>query len=147
MKLSAFLLMFLTLTSCAASQSAAPATPWTLEITTSGGLTGRGNGSTSISSSGAITITTIANKSCSFDASADELRRFTSLLADARTDAWKENYAPENPCCDRIEYALTYDAAGAVKKVTWVDDPLPMPKDLKGIIEAMQSLRATHACQ
>ncbi|HEX2835771.1 MAG TPA: hypothetical protein VHW00_22370 [Thermoanaerobaculia bacterium] len=146
MKLSAFLMLILSLTSCAASQSTAPATPWKLELTTSGGITGRGNGSVSLDSGGALAVTTIANKSCSFEASADELRRFTELLAAARPGNWKESYAPENRCCDRIEYTLSYDAAGTVTKSSWIDDPLPMPDDLTALSEALSALKNAHAC-
>jgi hypothetical protein len=145
-KLSAFLLMLMTLTSCAASQSAAPPTPWKLSLTTSGGFAGRGNGSVSLDSSGAIAVTTIANKSCTFTASADELQQFTNLLAAARPDAWKASYAPENKCCDRIEYTLTYDAAGKVTETSWIDDPLPMPGDLVAVSEALSALKNAHGC-
>lgn len=147
MKLSAFLMLILSLTSCAASQSTAPATPWKLELTTSGGITGRGNGSVSLDSAGALAITTIANKSCSFDASADELRRFTELLAAAHPERWNESYAPENKCCDRIEYTLRYDAAGKMTETSWIDDPLPMPADLTAVTEALSALKNGHPCQ
>ena len=43
MKLSALAIILLSM-SCAASQSK-PVTPWRVEVVTSGGMTGRGNGS------------------------------------------------------------------------------------------------------
>ncbi|HEX7831792.1 MAG TPA: hypothetical protein VF787_19205 [Thermoanaerobaculia bacterium] len=151
MKLSAFLLMLMTFASCAASQSTTPVTPWKLELTTAGGFSGRGNGAYTIDSSGNITIKTIGGKSCSFTATADELRRFNELLAKAKPREWKASYAPEDRCCDRIEYTLTLDQAGTVTKTEWIDDPLPMPADLTAIAEAINggatSLRVVYVPQ
>lgn len=148
MKLSAFLLMLVTITSCAASQSAAPKTPWKISLDTSGGMAGRGAGNFSIDSDGNVAVTTMTRKRCTFKATDEELRHFTELLANAKPNTWKASYAPENRCCDRFEYALTIDEAGTVTKTEWIDDPLPMPKDLAGIADAMTrsatSLRAVY---
>ena len=146
MKLSA--LAVLLLMSCAASQSA-PETPWRIEVRTAGGITGRGNGSWAIDSDGTVTVSNIAGKSCSSDASAAELSRFEKLLAAARPDTWAADYVPENRCCDRIEYTLTVNERGAPEtKVVWIDDPEPMPKDLVALVRAVSgaapSLRTEH---
>ncbi len=147
-KLSAFLLTLMTLASCAASQPSAPATPWTISLTSSGGLAGRGNGSYAINSSGEIAITTSLGRSCSFQATEEELRRFRSLLAAASPERWKASYMPEDRCCDRFEYTLTVDEAGKVITTEWIDDPVPMPKDLTAIADALtdgaSSLRVTY---
>jgi hypothetical protein len=138
MKLSA-LSLFLLLISCAASQSK-PATPWRIEVATTGGITGRGNGSWSIGSDGRVAVTNIAGKSCTFEASAEERARFETLLANARPDTWAAEYVPENPCCDRIGYTMTVDEAGVQRKVEWIDDPEPMPKDLVALVQAMSGV-------
>lgn len=141
--------MMMSLLSCSAAHSTPPK-PWRLEIVTSGGITGRGNGTYAIDSAGNVAMTLINGKSCTSRASAADLRKLESLLADATPSQWKAEYIPENPCCDRIEYDLTLDEAGTVTKTKWIDDPPPMPKDLTAIGEALfsgtDSLRA-HAAE
>ena len=147
MKLST--LAVLLLMSCAASQSSAPVTPWRIEVTSAGGFTGRGTGNWSIGSDGKIAVTSAGGKSCTFEATAGELARFETLLANARPETWKASYAPEDRCCDRIEYTLTVDQGGVQRKTEWIDDPLPMPRDLLAIVDAIigdaPSLRMTYA--
>jgi hypothetical protein len=134
MKLS--LLTMMVLTACAAAPSK-PKTPWRLELITSGGIAGKGNGNYAVDSEGNITITTMSRNVCTFKASEDELARFNDLLASAHPEQWKESYLPENPCCDRFQYDLTLDRDGAKHATTWVDDPAPMPKDLAAIADAL----------
>lgn len=135
MKLSTMAMMLLML-SCAAARTE-PAEPWSVSVTSSGGITGKGAGSYSIDSAGTIHVTTMIGKSCSYTATAEELTRFRSLVASARPTAWAASYIPENACCDRIEYELTLDEAGTKKTVRWIDDPAPMPKDLVALTNAM----------
>lgn len=148
MKLFAVLL-FMTTGSCAASQASAPATPWKISLTSSGGLAGRGNGSYAIDSSGTIAVTTMTGKSCSFQASDEVRQRFSDLLASAKPREWKASYIPKDRCCDRFEYALTVDEAGTVTRTEWIDNPPPMPKDLAAIADALvdgpSSLRVLYA--
>lgn len=124
-KLSA-ILMILLVSGCAASQ-AGPQRPWRVEVTTSGGITGRGAGDYAIDSDGKATAKLFDGRTCSFTA---PVERIEALLAAARPREWKESYVPENNCCDRIEYILTYDEAGRATTTKWIDDPLPMPADL-----------------
>jgi hypothetical protein len=138
MKLS--LMAALLMISCTNAHTSTPATPWRMGITSSGGITGRGNGGWAIDSDGKIEITSFGGKSCTFEATAEERARFSSLLANARTDTWKASYAPEDRCCDRIEYILTIDQSGGQRKVEWIDDPLPMPADLSAIVNAMSGV-------
>ena len=146
MKLSA--LAVLLFVSCAASQggeaerekgeaSSQAAAPWRIEVTSSGGITGRGAGNYSIASDGKITLRSMTGKNCTFQATPAELARFEQLVANARPNAWSASYKPENSCCDRFEYELTLDRAGAQRKTDWVDDPAPMPRDLAAITEAI----------
>src|SRR6185295_17481984 len=114
-KLSGFVMMMSILASCTAARSAPPK-PWRLEVATSGGITGRGNGTYAINSDGKVSASFLNGTSCSFQASADDLKRIESLLAAATPGNWKAQYLPENTCCDRIEYALTLDEAGTVTK-------------------------------
>jgi hypothetical protein len=151
MKLSAITMMLLIL-SCAASRTAPPE-PWSVEVTSSGGIAGRGAGSFAIDSTGrvAVAVTTMTRKSCTFPATEEEMGRFRELLANARPDAWSDSYVPKDSCCDRFEYELTLDLAGKKRTVKWIDDPAPMPKDLVALTSAMvgtpPSLRVTYGAK
>jgi hypothetical protein len=149
MKLSVVATMMLVL-SCAASRTA-PAEPWSVSVTSSGGIAGRGAGSYAIASDGQVSVTSMMGKSCTFRATDEEMRRFRDLLANARPKTWKASYVPENSCCDRFEYELVFDEAGAKHTVKWIDDPEPMPKDLAALTDAMvgapPSLRVTYGQQ
>lgn len=146
MKLSVIATMMLML-SCAASRTA-PAEPWSLAVTSSGGLVGKGAGSYSIDSAGDVAVTSMMGKSCTFHATDEEMTRFRDLLTKARPDTWKASYVPKDSCCDRFEYELTLDEAGTKRTVKWIDDPEPMPADLKALTDAMvgppPSLRVTY---
>jgi len=118
---------------CAASH-AAPKRPWRVEVTTSGGITGRGTGNYAIDSDGKVVARLFNGRECTFTTDAGGIE---AILAKARPNDWKESYVPENTCCDRIEYTLTYDEAGVKKTTTWIDDPLPMPADLVALSDAI----------
>ena len=140
----AFAILVFALSACAATSR--PIEPWKLELTSSGGIAGRGVGSLTIDSAGASTVSTTDRKQCSFTATADELSKLTDVLQNAKPEAWKSSYEPENACCDRMTYELKVTMAGADKSVTWIDDPLPMPADLTALIEAVRAqLRADTA--
>jgi hypothetical protein len=136
-KLSAIFLVLLA--GCTATH-ATPKRPWRVEVTTSGGITGRGTGDYAIDSGGKVTARLSDGRACTFTADA---ARIEALLAKARPAEWKESYFPENPCCDRFEYTLTYDEAGAKTATKWVDDPLPMPADLVALSQAIVGGDAT----
>lgn len=134
MKLS--LLAMMVLTACAASHSR-PNRPWRMELVTSGGFAGRGNGNYTIDSAGKIGVVSTSGRTCAFDAAPEDVTRFEDLLRAAKPGTWNESYVPENSCCDRFEYSLTIEEAGVKRTVRWIDDPLPMPKDLEAISNAM----------
>lgn len=125
----AFILLAFVTLSCGTSTTR-PLRPWTLELATSGGITGRGIGTIRIDSGGTATV-----GDCTSNVT--DLERFDTLLANARPDQWRDSYVPENPCCDRIEYALGFDVAGTAHRTRWIDDPLPMPGDLTAIGDAL----------
>jgi hypothetical protein len=149
MKLSIVATMLMVL-SCAASQTR-PVEPWSVAVTSSGGLAGRGAGTFAIDSDGKISVTSMMGKSCTFQATEDERRRFAELLAKTRPDTWAASYLPKDPCCDRFEYELTLDEGGVKHTVNWIDDSLPMPKDLAALTDAVMgpapSLRVTYGAK
>lgn len=121
---------------CSAAQSK-PQTPWHVELATSGGITGKGMGTIAVESDGTITV-----NACTFKASDAEMQSLETLLAASKPEKWG-NYTPENKCCDRISYELTYDE----HKAEWIDDPLPMPEDLVKLASELGKLRRAHPCK
>jgi hypothetical protein len=146
MKLSQIFLALMIVTACAA---APPEKPWSVTVTTSGGFAGKGIGTWTITSDGNVLVRKMNGAECSFALTDDELDNLTLLLGRAKPEQWKESYVPENTCCDRIEYALTFDEAGHVEATRWLDAPPPMPKDLSALANAImsgeKSIRATSA--
>lgn len=146
MKLSRVIVALLVVMACTA---AAPREPWSVEVTTSGGLTGRGLGSWKISSDGTIEVRRMDGNVCTLSASDAQLRAIGRLLAEARPERWKESYVPENSCCDRIEYSLEVVEAERVATTRWLDGPPEEPKDLRALANAMvgaeRSIRADGA--
>lgn len=125
---------------CSAAQSN-PRTPWHVELATSGGITGRGMGTIAVDSDGTITV-----NACTFKASDEEMRSLEVLLAASKPEKWG-NYTPENKCCDRIAYELTYGEDADQHKAEWIDDPLPMPDDLVKVAAELGKLRRAHPCK
>ena len=153
MKLSASFLLLFALAACAASQGA-PKRPWRVEVTTSGGFAGRGAGDYAIDSDGKVDARLFNGNACKFTTSADDLRRFETILGESHPEQWAPSYVPDDPCCDRIEYVLTFDEAGVKKTTKWIDDPLPMPGGLTALADAMMGgdaksvrMQAAERCQ
>lgn len=136
LKPSVLTLLLLGLAGCSASH-AALRTPWFVEVNTSGGFAGRGIGTYAIASDGTATARLMNDKQCSWRVPDDQLSRVTALLTAARPEDWESSYSPENTCCDRIAYTLTFDEAGTKTTTHWIDDPRPMPPDLTALANAI----------
>lgn len=145
MKLSAMTMLIVL--SCVPAHSTAPETPWRVSVTTSGGITGDGTGNVVLTSDGNVIVRTVADKECTFTATEEERTRFATLVGNAHPETWDRSYAPENRCCDRIEYTLTVDEGGVQRTTDWIDDPLPRPKDLVELAEALGELQRKYAQQ
>jgi len=135
-------LMTLMLTVACAAAPAKVTRPWRVEFLTDGGITGRGLGNVTLSSDGKLEVTTISRKTCAFEVTPEELVEIERLLADTQSDKWG-SYVPENRCCDRVEYTLTYRNDTAV----WIDAGLPLPEDVLKLSEAMAALRHTYTAE
>lgn len=153
MKLSVMTMIFLA--ACAGANGtpneAVSAAPWRIEMTSSGGFAGRGAGNYTLDSTGTLAVTTMNGRTCTFQLEPEEVARFDFLLAAAQPANWKPSYAPEDRCCDRIEYRLKANFKGADHTTEWIDDPLPMPEGLTKLWMAMtggvESLRVTYEPQ
>ena len=147
MKLSRILLPLAMVAACAAART--PEKPWRIEVSTSGGLTGRGIGAFAVDSGGNVEVRRLDGKACSYILETRELLRIEELLAEASPHRWRDSYLPENTCCDRIISTMTIDENGDVVTTRWIDGPPPSPKDLEALANAIvgpeQSIRADSA--
>ncbi len=94
--------------------------PVDLDLTTDGGLTGRGLGSVSIRGD-AITARTLGPQSCSGTVTATERNELAAAVEPALHEEWRSDYTPAgNPhgSADQIRYALTLNG----RRVTWTDE-------------------------
>ncbi len=124
---------------------------WRIEVTTSGGFTGRGTGGITVSSDGALAI----RSDCTLHLVESDLHDVRALVEKAKPQEWKPSYVkPTNPngCCDMVKTTLTMTRGGARWTSTWFDDHLPMPPDLEAIVSALfdpgsKSLRSRYKPQ
>ena len=137
MRVLAFAFLWTALTCGAVSTESTPEKAWKITLTSAGGLAGRGNGSWMIDSAGALQVTTIAGKTCAFQATNEEVAQFSKLLAAAKRKEWKASYEPASPCCDRFEYDLTIEEGGVTTTTHWIVSAESMPADLVALAEAL----------
>lgn len=129
-----FLLLALSLGACntadqPAMTSAATASDWVIEITTSGGITGRGLGSVTITPSEATT-TDVARRACTAALTDEERSSLATLAANAKPAAWRDQEPPSGSA-DLIEYTLTLPRGTESHHATWSgEDVSGLPKDL-----------------
>lgn len=140
------LLALLMFAACAGSATTQADAPWRLELTSSGGITGRGLGALTIDSKGAVVLKTVRGKTCELRESDDALRRLAAEVQAATPERWAESYVPENNCCDRVEWTLVFERGATKRETRWIDDPKPMPRDLAAIVRTLDSLRVKHVC-
>jgi hypothetical protein len=136
MKLSGVLLSLVVVANCAAGRPPLKK-PWRVEVQSSGGLAGRGMGTYAINSDGKLDATLPNGRPCSATIESGRLRELEKVLGETQPAAWKDSYVPENSCCDRFEYSLTFDEAGKETRTRWIDDPSPMPPDLEALTQAI----------
>lgn len=143
MKNAQILSLLAMLIGCAASPQPADE-PWRLEMTSSGGIAGKGAGSMVIDSAGTFTVTTMSGKTCPARLSEAESRKLADAVAKAKPDGW-QTPSPEALCCDRIEWSLALTIGGKTHTATWIDDPkLAMPPDLRALTKVLGEIRGEH---
>lgn len=93
-------------------------------------------------SAGAITVKTVAGRSCPGRLSSDDARRLGEAVANAKPEAW----TPQVPvCCDRIEWSLELTIGGKTHNATWIDDPdIALPDDLRALTRLLAEIREKH---
>jgi hypothetical protein len=109
---------------------------WRVEITTTGGFAGRGQGSLNIAADGALNF----HSTCGQRLGADDLKPIAILVTKAKPEQWKASYVrPSNPngCCDMIKTTLTLTRGGRKWTSTWYSDHDALPADLDALINAL----------
>ena len=128
--------MFLALSLMAFPAFAADEPAWQIEITTSGGFAGDGDGDLAVSANGRLVI----RPGCALRLTEKDLREVAALVEKAKPREWKASYVrPENAngCCDMIRMTLAMTRSGTRWTSTWFDDHLPLPTDLEAIVNAL----------
>ncbi len=126
------------------SSSGAQADEWTVEITTSGGITGKGLGKIVVHSDGSASFNGTA---CAV--AEEEFNVVQRALASANPASWKQRYIYKtNPHgnADQIEYVLSLRQIDGGKVLAstsaWFDGSGDLaPADLRDLYEAIWNLR------
>lgn len=131
------------------------AAPWRVEVTTHGGLTGRGAGALKLRSTGELEVVLPGGRRCRLRAPAAALDRVGQAVHRARPSHWRPRYfVPDNPtgCCDQVAttMALVRGPGGAEQRsVTgWFDESRQLvPPDALAVHDAaMELVQASAGC-
>jgi hypothetical protein len=136
MKLSGLFLSLVVIASCAATR-APLAKPWRVDVQSSGGFAGRGMGSYSLSSEGKLEVIRPNGETCTITIDDEKLHDFETVLGATFPGEWAQSYIPEDSCCDRFLYSMTFIEGKTQTQTRWIDAPPPMPDDLEALVQAM----------
>jgi len=122
--------------------------PWRVEVTTYGGLSGRGAGAVKVRSGGEIEVVTLSGQRCERRLETTALAKLGQALRRARPTRWRSRYfMPDNPtgCCDQVSTTLAViRGTGPAEKrfVTgWFDESRRLvPHDALALQEAAMDL-------
>ena len=143
--------------SLALAQASGPRPRWQLEVTTHGGLSGRGAGAVKIRSSGEAELVTAGGERCRLRLERRELARVEEAVRRAAPARWRPRYyLPDNPtgCCDQVATTMALTQAtgggrGERRALTgWYDESRSRaPRDALGVHDAaIEVLLGHHAC-
>lgn len=121
---------------------------WDAAVVTSGGITGRGLGDVTVSSTGAGHVTDPV-RGCDAKVASRDLENLANRVANTEAFRWQDSYAsPANPhgYADQIRYELTLSRTvdGTTEKRTtfWYDDNVDaLPADLAALYDAIWGMR------
>jgi hypothetical protein len=119
---------------------------WKIEITTSGGFTGSGNGGLIVSSDGSLTITFGNAPSafrCNFQLTAEQLQTLDAAVRNSQPQSWMGCYSlasVSTHCCDLIRTTFSLSARdGSNQYVTsWLTGSQGLPQDLSNLMELLR---------
>ena len=115
---------------------------WNIEITTDGGITGRGLGGVSITPRSIEA--TDPGRTCKGELTAGERETLQRAIAGVR-GTWKPEYVkPDNPHghADQIRYTLMVRRGGESRSTSWFDESKSdLPADASAVFEASWRIR------
>jgi hypothetical protein len=118
---------------------------YSVSLQTSGGFTGRGTGSLTVTGDGTVRLSRVTGGACDgMQAPAYLVTKLGGAVRAAQPAEWKERYVdPANPegCCDQITTTLTLDRAGKSHRTGWFDDSRKLaPPDAQAVAEATRAI-------
>lgn len=118
---------------------------WSLRLSSSGGITGRGDGSVSIDSDGQVEKTTPNGAICRGTVEDDLLETLESAIAAARPGGWRGQYFIEGGA-DFFTYSLTMEIDGKEQRGVEWNDGVELPADLQKLWEAIGAVKRSIDC-
>ena len=148
--LSSILVVAIVSMACSPYQTATDSS-WSVQLKTSGGLTGRGQGSISVNSDGKVryeppNVPGRPGRPCERVLSADDLRPLADAVRRNRSAGWQVP-GPNAAAPDAFAYDLELRTGGDhAYRVTWYDNTRDrLPEDVKSLAEALTDLMSVLA--
>lgn len=111
---------------------------WKIELTSTGGITGRGAGSLVVRYDGSIVVN--GNNRCSYQLTAGDLQALSDAIRNAQPDSWRECYSFANAnthCCDLIQWTVTLTARDGRDNYRTSFIETTLPQNLKAIVDLL----------
>lgn len=133
---------------------------WRVQRTSSGGLTGLGAGSLSVTSDGTLSILPPGRgeqpPTCTLKLTTDQLSRLTRIVESADLSAWRGKSVTAR-CCDMILYTLKLERrqrdprggaeTGQSGEVSWYSEDSTRPSpDVEALNQALNTLVPADGC-
>jgi RNA polymerase sigma-70 factor (ECF subfamily) len=118
-----------------------------LQLTTSGGITGKGNGRSTIYKDYAAVYETPDGRTCRQKMTADEKTRLHTVIGHSRPESWRANRISAGP--DEVVFTLVYRGGRKPRTVRWTDRASEgLPVSVTILIHELDELRdsALGAC-
>lgn len=118
---------------------------WSLVVESSGGITGMGDGSVSIESSGLIEKTDPNGRGCRATIEGERLDDLWSAVEAARPGSWNGQYLQQGGA-DFFAYTLRLNVDGVEHGPVEWNDGVEMPPDLQRLTDTVNTIRRSIDC-
>ncbi len=117
---------------------------WSIVVQSSGGITGRGDGSVSLTSEGVLARTTPGGAVCRQTIEGEVLESVDRAIAEADVDAWESEYFQQG--ADFFTYTMTLETGKSEQKIVEWNDGGDLPDDLRELWDALNTARQSVDC-
>lgn len=122
--------------------SMALAAAFQAQLSTSSGITGKGNGGIRVTSAQQAFITDDDGRTCKTRAPAHAYVRVRRAVAAARPESWSATYGAPEPDSQHVRYAFEFRRGKSAKSVEWSDEAQDdLPADLKHLVDMLLDLQ------